>query len=106
MSVPRILILLAALVSGSIWLSGCAVYVPAPSREVVVQSEPPAPLVEVVPVAPGPAFIWIGGFWEWHERWVWTPGRWVERPNPNANWVEPRWERREHDWRFHGGHWR
>jgi hypothetical protein len=65
---------------------------------------PPPPQVEVLPVAPGPDFVWIGGHWGWHGRWVWEGGRyerhphgrweaghWDHRPGRGYVWVEGRW---------------
>lgn len=50
-----------------------------PSAEVaaVVGPAPPAPAPEVVPVAPGPGYIWVAGAYFWGgSRWVWHPGYW------------------------------
>jgi len=44
---------------------------PPPAPDVVVQDPPPPPpQVEVIPAASDPAFLWIGGSWEWRGRWV------------------------------------
>jgi len=70
----------------------------------VYESEPPpppAPLVEVVPVAPGPEFLWIAGYHHWDgHRYVWVQGRYERRPHPRAHWVHPHWEvrGRAHVW--------
>jgi hypothetical protein len=38
---------------------------------------PPAPLVEAVPLAPGPDYEWVPGYWIWGNRgWVWVYGTW------------------------------
>ena len=79
--------------------AGCierqVVYVPqpAPAGTVVVAqpSEPPPPQVEVVPAAPDPTYIWIGGNWEWRGSWVWVNGYWGHRPYVGAVWVHGRW---------------
>ena len=48
----------------------------APSETVVVTEAPPAPQTEVIPVAPGPDYVWVGGYWvRQGPRWVWAPGR-------------------------------
>ena len=80
---------------GVLGLSGCLVS-PLPrehlvEREVVdpygrvverdryVVDEPaPAPLVEVVPVAPYPTAVWVGGYWGHGggHRWLWHRGYW------------------------------
>jgi hypothetical protein len=37
----------------------------------------PAPLVEVVPLAPGPDYSWEQGYWSWNGgRWIWVYGLW------------------------------
>jgi hypothetical protein len=71
-----------------------------------VPNGPPAPLVEARAVAPGPAFVWIGGWWEWHSRWVWHNGYWGRPPHPHAMWMPGHWDRRPRGWRWTPGHWR
>src|SRR5262249_36181008 len=55
-------------------MSGCyarAVY--------AVQTDPPPPQYEEVVVRPG--YVWIGGHWNWQNRWIWAPGYYeVDRP--------------------------
>jgi hypothetical protein len=80
---------------------------PAPAGEVVVNpGEPPPSQVEVVPMAPDPAFIWIGGNWEWRDRWIWVGGRWGPRPHPGAVWVRGGWARHGHGRVWVESHWR
>jgi len=67
---------------------------------------PPAPQVEVVTVAPGPDYFWVGGSWAWRGRWVWAPGRWSLRPHPHAVWYGGHWERRGRRSVWVGGYWR
>ena len=65
---------------------------PPPGTAVVEEAPaPPPPQVEVIPVSPDPAFIWIGGCWEWRGGWVWVGGRWAPRPHPGAVWVHGHW---------------
>jgi len=73
---------------------------PAPGpvgAEVEVGGPPPAPIVETVTVAPDPAFIWVGGYWAWNGRWVWSPGHWDRPPYRGARWYGPRYV-------YRGGH--
>ena len=42
---------------------------PAPAP-VVVDAAPPAPQAETIVVSPGPGYVWVGGEWVWHGRWV------------------------------------
>ena len=101
---------------------GCTVYTqpgyvsaPAPSAdvsvggevggEVVVNDAPPAPIGETMVVAPGPGFVWVGGYWGWGGgRWNWEAGHWARPPHAGARWVAPRYYVRggRHVW-VHGG---
>lgn len=69
----RLAAVLVAMSLGTLALGGCAV-------GLMVPGPPPAPMVEVRGVAPGPAFVWIGGCWTWRSRWVWTGGSWGVPP--------------------------
>src|SRR5437899_6828213 len=53
----------------------------APPGATVVTQAPPAPQVEVLPVAPGPAYVWAPGYWSWSVGgWVWVGGHYIVRP--------------------------
>ena len=74
---------------------------------VYVRVGPPAPVVEVRAVAPGPRHVWVPGYYRWDGRvYVWTAGAWAVPPRGRAVWVAPRWERNRHGWFFVAGHWR
>ena len=74
---------------------------------VYVQPAPPPRRVEVISVAPGPEFAWIGGYWSWNSTaYVWTPGRWERRPSEHARWERGSWKRRNQGWYWVDGHWR
>jgi hypothetical protein len=86
--------------------SGCVVAIrPAPVAtvyaepgEVIVNDAPPPPITEYVGVAPGPGFLWIGGYYHWSgARWVWYRGHYERPPHAGARWYGPRYE-------VHGGH--
>jgi hypothetical protein len=84
---------------------------PPPAAGVVVEDEappPPPPQVEAVPVIPGPPALWFWapGVWEWHGRWVWTRGHWMNRPHAGAVWYGAHWERRGGHRVWIGGAWR
>ena len=80
---------------------------PAPvvEEEVVVADAPPPMQTEVIVASPGPDFLWIGGSWEWHDRWVWSAGRWDRRPYGGARWYagSHRFEHGRHS--YTRGHW-
>src|SRR5215831_17778537 len=64
---------------------------------------PPPPVYYAPPVAPGPGYAWISGYYyPVGPRWVWAPGYWARRPFVGAVWVGPRFV----GGRFYGGHWR
>jgi hypothetical protein len=101
--------------SGWVWLEGhyavlAEPVAPPPGQvvEVVASEEPPAPIVEAVPFAPGPDYFWIGGHWHWNHGWVWLRGRFDRHPHfhPGGGWDAGRWDRRGGSWVWHEGHWR
>ncbi|HXT40209.1 MAG TPA: hypothetical protein VN887_09310 [Candidatus Angelobacter sp.] len=90
--------------AGFLLTNGCLVVREHP-RGVVVAEAPPSPQVEVVPAAPGREYVWTEGYWVWHGRWVWEPGRWIIRPHSGAIWTRGQWVHRRHDWLWEPGHW-
>ncbi len=73
--------------------------------EIYSDSEPPAPQVEVMPVAPSPSHVWIAGHWGWHgRRYEWVPGRW-EPARAGFHWEVGRWDRDDRRWRWRPGRW-
>ena len=77
----------------------------ASAQAVVVERAMPAPIVEVVPAAPGPGFNWVPGHWAWRNgAWFWIKGHHIRgvvpvmpapvvevvpaRPSPNHMWVK------------------
>jgi hypothetical protein len=85
----------------------CVVSARPPRGAVYVRVAPPAPLVEVEGVAPGPEFVWIRGYHRWEgERYVWVPGRWERRPRAGAVWVHGEWRHHRNGWYWVEGHWR
>lgn len=105
---------LAMAVSAGLMLfsqSGCVCYEHPRHRvveEVYVEGEPaPPPVaeVEVIPVSPGPEFVWIAGFHAWRGgRYVWVRGHY-ERRGGHGHWVPAHWERRGHRSFWVEGHW-
>jgi hypothetical protein len=73
-------------------------------REII---EPPASLPETVPEKPADKNQWIAGYWDWDGRWIWTPGYWTNKPDPEAVWVPGHWEDfgLDRGYRWIGGHW-
>ncbi|MFO1328592.1 MAG: hypothetical protein U1F56_14640 [Rubrivivax sp.] len=104
---------LALVLTTAAALGGCVVAPLGPYRggpyamepgPVVDAAPPPAPY-EAQPVAPGPGYVWIGGYWGWNlGRHVWIGGRWA-LPPAGYGWVPGYWGRHGQGWRWHGGYW-
>lgn len=75
---------------------------------VYVTAPPPAPVREVIGVAPSHRHAWVSGYHRWDGRaYVWTPGRWAVRPRARVRWVPGHWERGgRRGWYFVEGRWR
>ena len=77
------------------------------STRVYVRVGPPAPVVEVRPVAPGPRYVWVDGYHRWDGRaYVWVPGRWAIPPRARSAWVPGHWAHTSRGYYFVDGHWR
>ena len=73
----------------------------------VVLVAPPAPRVEIVPVAPSPASFWVAGYWGYAGEgpgYAWHEGRW-EGARPGYGWRHARWRHEGGRWHFAPGHW-
>jgi len=67
-----------------------------------IGAPPPPRIVAVRPVAPGPGFAWVEGYWyPVGHHWKWHNGYWTRPPYPNAVWVVPRHDGR----RYYEGYW-
>jgi hypothetical protein len=93
----------ALAVVGSL-LAGCATASPA---RLYVRVGPPRPVVETRVAAPGPGYVWVGGFHRWDgARYVWMPGRWTAPPRAHARWVPGQWAHDRRGWYWRDGRWR
>lgn len=73
---------------------------------IYVQTAPPAPIYETVPVAPGPGYYWVAGYWSWNGyRYVWVHGRYSYPPYAGQTWHAGHWAHRDRGWVWVGGHW-
>ena len=78
----------------------------ASAQQVVIRVAPPRPRAEVRVVAPGPGYVWIGGYHEWRgSAYAWVPGRWERPPYPRARWIRPHYRHVHGGWVFVPGHW-
>jgi hypothetical protein len=72
---------------------------------VVVQSTPPPPEVEVVPISPGPDYVWDPGWWSWNGgAWFWIGGRWHYPVRPGHVWFNGNFHHGPGAESFRGGH--
>jgi hypothetical protein len=77
------------------------------AAEVFVRVAPPRPIIETRIAAPGPGYVWVGGYHRWDGgAYAWVPGHWMVPPRPRAVWVAHHWVRRRGGWVFVEGHWR
>ena len=85
-----------------------SVYVDPPLAQppaVLVPWAPPPLLVQAPPPPPFADAIWVGGYWAWQERWVWSAGYWDRPPHPGYTWCEPYYEHRGGAVVFVNGFW-
>lgn len=84
-----------------------ATAIPA-TAQVYVNVAPPAPIVETRPVAPGPHYGWVPGYYRWDgARYVWVHGHWAHQPRTGAVWVPGHWAQGPRGrWFWREGHWR
>jgi hypothetical protein len=79
---------------------------PAGTDEVAVADAPPPLQPEVRETQPGPDYVWIGGYWNWHGgRHEWVRGKWERPPQGRREWVPPRWEHRDRGYVLVQGRW-
>ncbi len=77
-----------------------------PSETVYVSEAPPAPPVEVIPVAPDHFHVWIAGHYEWtHHGYIWRGGHWERPPRHGQHWAPARWEFRGGRYIYIEGRW-
>jgi hypothetical protein len=95
-----------SLITGA-FLAGLAFTRVAPAQRVYVGVAPPPVVVERRPVAPGPRYVWVGGYQSWNGRaYVWVPGHWMLPPGPARVWVQGHWRHNGYGWYWVPGHWR
>ncbi len=96
-----------SLLAGALLLATLSSAAFADSFNLTIGTPPPAPVVEAIPVAPGPDYVWRPGYWRWvDERHVWIPGHYAQPPHPHAVWEAPRWDHHEDGYHFQEGHWK
>jgi hypothetical protein len=79
----------------------------AAAADFVIRIAPPRIQAQRRPPAPSRNYVWISGYQRWEgNTYVWTPGRWEQRPQPRARWVAHRYVHQKGGWVFVEGHWR
>jgi hypothetical protein len=95
------------LLPGSLVLAGALCAASAAAVPVYIKIAPPAPIVETQVVAPGPGYVWVGGYHRWDgAAYIWVPGRWALPPHPHAHWVAGHWAHSHHGYWWKEGHWK
>ena len=86
-------------------VSATAIASQTPATTVVAQTEPPPPQVEVVPISPGPDYVWDPGWWSWNGgAWIWIGGRWHYPVRPGHVWFHGNFHHDRGAEPFGGGH--
>ena len=92
-------------------IAACAAFTTSSQAQVGIgvtigREPPPAVRYEARPVAPGPGFVWVDGYWNWAGgRYVWVPGRWNRPPYEGAYWSHGHYDHYNDGWHYHEGHW-
>lgn len=95
----RTRIVVAALAFGAV-----AVPVAGDAKVVYVEIAPPAPRVEVVPVA-RKGYVWAPGYWNWNgHHHVWVNGHHI-REHHGYRYVPQTWVQRDGRWVMETGGW-
>ncbi len=64
----------------------------AAEQTATAPAAPPPPQVEAPPPPPVRAVVWAAGYWMWSSTsWVWIPGSYQLRPEPQVEWRAPAW---------------
>ena len=95
--------LIVAVLAATIAPSGASA-----ATRIYVKIGPPAAVVEVRPVAPGPRHVWIAGYHRWDGHvYVWVPGRWEQPPAHYTAWAPGHWSHHHSNgWYWVDGHWK
>jgi hypothetical protein len=80
---------------------GISLHIGAPPP-VIIHEAPPRPILveyQAPPPTPAPNQVWIHSHHRWADgRWVRVQGAWIVPPQPDAVWVEGRWDAPTRSW--------
>lgn len=94
--------LLAAMLAGMFLAGAPASYSAQVSVGIRIGAPPRPRVVRVRPVAPGPDYYWVDGYWyPVGHKYHWHAGYWTRPPYGGAVWVGPRYEGGQ----FYAGYW-
>jgi len=99
---------MAAMMVGSLTLSGSRPTQAQVSIGISVNFAPPALPVYEQPFCPGEGYIWTPGYWAWdpdYGDYYWVPGTWVLAPQPGYLWTPPYWGWNGVAFVFYEGYW-
>jgi WXXGXW repeat (2 copies) len=91
-----------ALLAGMLFAGSPAFSAPQVAVGIRIGPPPRPRYVRVRPVAPGPDYYWVDGYWyPVGSRYRWHGGYWTRPPYAGAAWVGPRYEGGQ----FYAGYW-
>lgn len=104
---PASIVTALASVAAAVVLSGCVVAARPGGALLYVDMPPPVAYNEVVVAAPGPGYVWIGGYYSWTGReYYWNRGHWTLPPAGYRYWNPGVWHRDHRGHYWVPGHWR
>jgi hypothetical protein len=91
-----------ALLAGMLFAGAPAFSAPQVAVGIRIGPPPRPRYVRVRPIAPGPDYYWVDGYWyPVGHRYRWHSGYWTRPPYSGAVWVGPRYDGGQ----FYGGYW-
>ena len=93
--------LMTALLAGTLF-AGLPLFGAQVSFGIQIGPPPPPRIERVRPVAPGPDYVWVDGYWyPVGHHWKWHKGYWTLAPYGGARWFAPHYE----GGRYYDGYW-
>jgi hypothetical protein len=73
----------------------------------IVNAAPPAQRPDVVLAQPSPDYVWLVGYWTWHNDngYRWVAGHWELPPRTGSVWVAPHCEQQGNAYKYYEGYW-
>jgi len=97
---------LACIFAAGIFATTASPYSASAQIGIYIGRTPPPMRYEARPLAPGPGYSWIDGFYEpWQGGYRWHRGYWNQPPYAGAYWQHPHYDHYPEGWHFHEGYW-